>query len=316
MKSKDSVAARNLVGVNSTVVFAAPDKGSDRCPSCRSLASRFAGHVAEGFKIRKCLSCGLAFHTEFSNEEELRDYYTHYYREENLAFSPITEARFQSLVSTFEVYRATNQMLDVGCGLGHFLKVAMEMGWGAFGTEIASGAFDQLAKLGVNSFCGKLESANYAGEFFDVVYCSEVIEHLLDPTTLLREIARILRPGGLLYLTTPNFNSLSRRLLASKWRVFSKEHICYFTPGSLAGALREAGFPKVAIAARNIDPNEIKRAFSRNPVEAGTGFQKATTEALRHQLETRPALKLARDAANFVLRATGTGDTIVVRAEK
>ena len=316
MKSKNSVASRGLVDVNSTVVFAEPEKASDQCPSCRSLASRFAEHVAEGFKIRKCLSCGLAFHTEFSNEEELRDYYTHYYREDNLAFSPITEARFQSLVSTFEPYRATNHMLDVGCGSGHFLKVAMEKGWGAFGTEIASGAFDQLAKLGINSFCGKLESANYAGEFFDVVYCSEVIEHLLDPTTLLREIARILRPGGLLYLTTPNFNSLSRRLLASKWRVFSKEHICYFTPGSLAGATGDAGFRTVAVNTRNIDPNEIRKAFSRKPVEAGAGFQAAETEELRERIETMPALRLAKNVANLILSATGTGDTIVVWAEK
>jgi 2-polyprenyl-3-methyl-5-hydroxy-6-metoxy-1,4-benzoquinol methylase len=316
MKSKNSIAARDLADVNSTVVFAEPEKASDKCPLCRSLASPFAEHLAEGFKLRKCLSCGLAFHTEFSNDQELRDYYTHYYREDNLAFSRITEARFHSLVSTFELYRASNHILDVGCGSGHFLKVAIEMGWSAYGTEIASGAFDQLAKLGINSFCGKLESANYASEFFDVVYCSEVIEHLLDPIALLREIARILRPGGLLYLTTPNFNSLSRRLLASRWRVFSKEHICYFTPGSIAGGLCKAGFSNIAVYTRNIDPNEIRRVFSRTSVAASAGFQASKTEELRKQIEARRALKLARDAANFVLRETGTGDTIVVRAQK
>jgi 2-polyprenyl-3-methyl-5-hydroxy-6-metoxy-1,4-benzoquinol methylase len=316
MKSKDLVVARDLVEGDAAVVLVEPDKASDQCPLCRSLASRFAEHVAEGFDIRKCLTCGVAFHTEFSNEEELLDYYAHYYVEENLAFSPITEGRFQSLVCTFDLYRTTNHILDVGCGSGHFLKVAIAMGWSAYGTEIASGAFDQLARLGIKSFCGKLDSANYVDGFFDVVYCSEVIEHLLDPSTLLREIARILRPGGLLYLTTPNFNSLSRRLLGSKWRVIGKEHICYFTPASLAGAIREAGFRKVAVKTRNIDPDEIKKAFSRNPVEAGTGFQTASTEALRKQFEMRPALKLAKSAANVVLRTTGTGDTIVVRAER
>lgn len=316
MKSENSIASRDLVDVNAIVVFAEPGKTSDKCPLCRSVSNLFAEHSAEGFKLRRCSSCGLAYHTEFSNEQELRDYYMHYYREDNLAFSPITEARFQSLISTFDLYRATNRILDVGCGSGHFLKVAIEMGWSAYGTEIASGALDQLATLGINAFCGRLEAANYTDGFFDVVYCSEVIEHLIDPGSLVREIARIVRPGGLLYLTTPNFNSVSRRLLASKWRVFSKEHICYFTPGCLAGALHEVGFRNVGIITRNIDPNEIRKAFSRKPVEAGAGFQARKTEELRKQIETSPSLKFAKDVANFVFRATGTGDTIVVRAEK
>jgi 2-polyprenyl-3-methyl-5-hydroxy-6-metoxy-1,4-benzoquinol methylase len=274
----------------------------------------FEGH--EGIALMRCGSCGLVFHDAFTDEAELREYYDGYYHGENLAFSAITDRRFGELLRSFDAYRRSNYILDVGCGSGHFLKVAIEMGWHAHGTEIASSAFEQLSRLGINSFCGKLESANYPDDFFDVVYCSEVIEHLLDPMMLLGEIARILRPGGLLYLTTPNFNSLSRRLLGSRWRVIAKEHICYFTPGSLERALREAGFAKVAIVTRNIDPNEIKRAFSRNSDQGGTGFQTATTEALRHQLETRPALKLAKRAANLVLRTTATGDTIVVRAER
>ncbi|MEK6303082.1 MAG: class I SAM-dependent methyltransferase [Acidobacteriota bacterium] len=286
------------------------------CPACTVASSEFVLEGYEGIRLMRCGSCHLVFHNAFTDETELREYYDEYYDGENLAFSPITDRRFGELLRSFESYRQSHNILDVGCGSGHFLKVAIEMRWTGYGTEIASSAFDQLSKLGIKSFCGKLESANYAAEFFDVVYCSEVIEHLPDPTALLREIARVVRPGGLLYLTTPNFNSLSRRLLGSKWRVIGKEHICYFTPASLAGAIREAGFRKVAVKTRNIDPNEIKKAFSRNPVEVGIGFQTATTEALRHQLETRPALKLAKSAANVVLRTTGTGDTIVARAER
>jgi 2-polyprenyl-3-methyl-5-hydroxy-6-metoxy-1,4-benzoquinol methylase len=286
------------------------------CPACTLASSEFVLEGHEGIRLMRCGSCRLVFHCEFTDEAELREYYDDYYDVENLAFSPITDSRFRELLLSFESYRRSKHILDVGCGSGHFLKVAIEMGWKAHGTEIASSAFEQLSRLGINSFCGKLESANYAGEFFDVVYCSEVIEHLMDPMTLLREIGRILRPGGLLYLTTPNFDSLSRRLLGSKWRVIGKEHLCYFTRGSLARAIRGAGFHRVAIRTRNIDPNEIRKAFTRKPVEAGTGFQVATTEELRRQLETRPALALAKNLANLILGATGTGDTIVVRAER
>jgi 2-polyprenyl-3-methyl-5-hydroxy-6-metoxy-1,4-benzoquinol methylase len=272
------------------------------------------GH--EAIRLMRCGSCRLVFHNQFTNESELREYYDDYYDGENLAFSEITDTRFRDLLRSFESYRQSNHILDVGCGSGHFLKVAIEVGWKAYGTEIASSAFEQLSRLGINSFCGKLESASYATGSFDVVYCSEVIEHLVDPVTLLREIGRIIRPEGLLYLTTPNFDSLSRRLLGSKWRVIGKEHICYFTPRSLARAIREAGFRRIAVRTRNVDPNEIRKAFTRKPFEAGTGFQVGATEEMRRKFETRPALRLAKSVANVILGATGTGDTIVVRAEK
>lgn len=286
------------------------------CPVCTVVSSEFVFEGHEGIRLMRCGSCGLVFHNAFTDEEELREYYVDYYDGENLAFSPITDRRFRDLLRSFESYRESNQILDVGCGSGHFLKVALEMGWNAHGTEIASSAFDQLAKLGIKSFCGNLESADYTPSFFDMVYCSEVIEHLLDPAALLGEIGRILRPGGLLYLTTPNFNSLSRRLLGSQWRTIGKEHICYFTPGSLTRAIRAAGFTRVSAKTRNLDPHEIKKVFSRKPVEIGAGFQAEETEKLRRQLEMRRSLRLVKDVANLVLRATGAGDTIVVKAEK
>lgn len=286
------------------------------CPSCESASNRFVlqGHM--GINLLRCDSCGLVFHSDFSSEAELHEYYGHYYYEENLAFSPITEKRFRELLESFESYRETGRILDVGCGSGHFLKVAIEGGWNAHGTEIAQGAFEQLSKLGIKSFCGTLESANYETGFFDVVYCSEVIEHLLEPMRLLRESARIIRPGGVLYLTTPNFNSLSRKLLGSRWRAISKEHICYFTPASLSRAIRQSGFGKIEVETRNIDPHEIKKAFGRSSSEGTRVFPASETEGLRERLESKPGLQMAKTAANFVLRTTGAGDTIVVRAEK
>lgn len=287
-----------------------------RCPVCKSTSSEFIGQAREGVTLRKCASCGLAFHNEFSNEAEMLQYYSHYYHEDNLSFSSITQARFHTLLASFETYRESNRILDIGCGAGHFLKVAIESGWGAYGNEIASGAFEQLSRIGVKPFFGELQSANYPDHFFDVVYCSEVLEHLLDPISLLSESVRILRPGGLLYLTTPNYDSLSRRLLGSKWRVFGKEHICYFTPQVLAGVLGMVGFSKVGVATRNIDPHELRKLFQKRSVETDGGFNAQTTEHLREQLEASRSLRLAKNIVNYLLSATSIGDTIYVRAQK
>jgi 2-polyprenyl-3-methyl-5-hydroxy-6-metoxy-1,4-benzoquinol methylase/glycosyltransferase involved in cell wall biosynthesis len=289
------------------------------CPACANGSAVYIGTGRDEIRLRRCRSCGLAFHKEFSNSSEIGDFYGHYYREENMAFSSITESRFRSLMDSFQSYRESGRILDVGCGAGHLLKVAMDCGWRAYGTEIAAGAFDQLARLGVDAYHGELQSARYSDGFFDVVYCSEVIEHLLDPVSFLEESARILRPGGLLYLTTPNFNSLSRRLLGLEWRVFGKEHVCYFTPASLSRALRQAGFMAIRARTRNIDPNELKRVLTARvsgnlASSSANGFDSKATEGLRIKLQQRPALRIAKNSVNLFLGITGMGDTICASA--
>jgi len=286
------------------------------CPTCKSALSRGVGETREGVKLRKCLSCSLVFHGQFSNKAELREYYDHYYREENLAFSPITDARFRTLLAAFEPYRRTGRVLDIGCGAGHFLKVAIEKGWSAYGTEIASGAFPQLAGLGIQVFNGDVQAAGYPAGYFDVIYCSEVIEHLPDPASVLREASRVLRTGGLLYITTPNYNSLSRRLLGYKWRVFAKEHICYFAPRVLSRVLNENGFAKVRVSTRNVDPHELKKVFGRRTMLSHTGFQAQRTEEFRQRLDASWRMRLTKKVANIILSVTALGDTVFVEAEK
>lgn len=286
-----------------------------RCLLCKSESNRLVG-TDEAFKLRRCALCGFTFHRDFTTDSEVREYYDHYYHDENLAFSAITEARFRELITSFERYRESNRILDVGCGSGHFLKVAKDNEWRTYGTEIASGAMDQLSSLGITGFCGELQAAAYAAEFFDVIYCSEVIEHVLDPFALLGEIARVLRRDGMLYLTTPNYDSLSRRLLGFKWRNIALEHISYFTPRTISRALGEAGFRKIGASTRNIDPYELKKVFIRSHRDSGSGFQIARTDNFREHLESNRTLRAAKNLANVLLRATAMGDTIVVRAEK
>jgi SAM-dependent methyltransferase len=253
------------------------------------------------------------FHTAFGSPEEVRRYYATYYTPHNLEVSSLTTRNFERLVDTFQPYRSSGRILDIGCGAGHFLSVAGSRGWDTYGTEVAAGLTDRLQALGIHSFHGELADAKYESAFFDVVYCSEVIEHVLRPVDLLREVARVLRSGGLLYLTTPNFDSLSRRLLGARWRVLCQEHICYFTPRVLTRALESAGLRPLTVRTRNIDPHECGKLFGRGP-QSGGGFQAETTDQWRNRLSERASLRLLKWITNGVLAATSAGDTIVARA--
>lgn len=86
------------------------------------------------------------------------------------------------------------------------------MNWETFGVEVSKTAVENAKNFGFNVFHGELHEANYSANFFDVIIASEILEHLYDPRKLVREVYRILRPGGLFWATTPSSRGLSSLL--------------------------------------------------------------------------------------------------------
>ncbi len=288
-----------------------------RCPSCDTPSDELALRVEGDIVLRRCRSCGLIFHLEFADAAVVQNYYAHYYdRPEALAFNPITDQRYQTLLAQFEPYRTVGRILDVGCGSGHLLAVALAHGWEPHGVEIATGALEELSQRGIHCYHGELRAAAYASDSFDVVHCSEMLEHVMAPAALLAEIGRVLRVGGLLYLTTPNFNSISRRLLGAKWRILCREHVLYFTPRVLTRTLSRAGFDPVITTSRNIDPIECRKLLPYRRHSSPSGYQAANVDQLRTRLELNLGLRLMKRAVNGMLSATASGDTIIARAVK
>jgi len=136
------------------------------------------------------------------------------------------------------------RILDVGCGTGHFLKVAQDRGWEVAGIEISSFSADQArSRHGLNVETGTLESVHPQDNFFDIVTMWDVLEHLPEPLKTLNEISRILKEGGIFSFSTINIASLNAWLQKEKWRyLIPPEHLFYFTPGSLKKILHDKKF--------------------------------------------------------------------------
>ena len=163
---------------------------------------------------------------------------------------------------------------------------------------------------------GTLEEADLAAGSFDLVMMMEVVEHVDTPVDLLARAGRLLRPGGALYLTTPNWASFSRRFLGKRWFPISREHVVYFSPRTIRAALTKAGLRPVRTEAANIQPHEILARFRPTARGGSAPDCMARTMSARESIEKSRGLRAAKALANRVLSATGTGDTLRVLSEK
>ena len=273
------------------------------CAVCGSRRLRPLPAYQRAHLVR-CRDCGLVFAGRDPSEEELARNYGEYSRED--ADSPLTRQRYRELLDRFEPYRRTGRILDMGCGIGYFLEEAERRGWEAHGSEFEPRAVEIVRGKGLRCLQAPLEAGSLEPGGFDVITAFEVVEHLREPRAEAATIAAALRPGGLFYCTTPNFGSLSRRLLRARWRVIAyPEHLTYFTPSTLRSWLARSGFAAVRLQTTGISPADLRRGLAADP-----GPGRGSDEQLRNRLEGSRALRTAKRAANAALAAARAGDTI------
>jgi len=125
------------------------------------------------------------------------------------------------------------RLLDVGCGGGLFAACAKRIGWEAQGLDPNPAAVEAAARYGVPVRIATIEESGFDANTFDIIYSNDVIEHVCDPIEAFREIYRLLAPGGVFILSTPNGDrALLRR---NRWGGFqsSLEHLWYFNARSM-----------------------------------------------------------------------------------
>lgn len=143
--------------------------------------------------------------------------------------------------------RPPGALLDVGCGDGSFLRKAAARGWRARGIDFDEAAARAAREKGVEVDCGGLVEAGYEANSFDAVTLNNVIEHLQNPAEVIAEARRILRPGGVLVMATPNVLSYGHRCFGRHWRGLEiPRHLFLFSPAILRRLCREAGFARIA----------------------------------------------------------------------
>lgn len=296
--------------MSSTASIADPDQLLVRpCPVCAAENS-----TLEFMTIRKCCRCGLRFVSplgDFRGENETEEYFLNEYLPLHRANwdNSLAERRAHlALIQKHSTLPDHPRVLDVGCALGFMLAEARALGWDAVGLETSEFAARYASEhTGCPVHVGNLQNANFPSNSFDVVTLMDIIEHVPDPCALLREVFRVLRPGGTIFLVTPNFGSFFVWLYReSAYGIGPEEHVTYFNSRSMETALANAGFRTQLVGSKDFYANNLSRLTSR-------GREPATIKA---SFGYKPSLTMARRLANRLLLHARVGDKLIAIARK
>lgn len=277
------------------------------CPLCDSTGIQVLADYERAF-LNKCTSCNFIFSKAIPSNEELEAYYSSEY-ELTEFFSPITAKRYEQILDQFEHLKKTKNLLDVGTGSAFFAEIAIKKGWYVYGTELTDETIQAAQKKGINMSKGQLEDVEFDSDFFDLVICIEVIEHISYPVPFVKEIQRVLRKGGAAYVSTPNFDSYLRRKLKGQYDVIGyPNHLSYFTAKTLKSIFAKNGFNKKSLVTSGISRTRLKTSTGKS----NQAFVSETSddEILRHRIEKKWYLRVLKNVANWFLNLFNLGDSI------
>jgi len=212
---------------------------------------RLADRALIPWRVVRCRVCGLVYVNPRCHPQDPQKSYdgeVYGFARSRLA-DALTGGRPHAdrVIDGLETLVAPGSLLDVGCGEGDLLESAERRGWRIMGIEVSAAAAEAARQRGLDVFTGTLRQAQLAPDTFDAVSLLDVVEHFENPVAELAEAHRILRPGGILVVETPNWNSVYRRVLGRWWAALQpRVHVVYFEERTLSAMLRRSGFEPVA----------------------------------------------------------------------
>lgn len=276
------------------------------CPVCQSdkalvLYSDIRDNIGSeiDFLVMKCQACSHAYTTPLPDENYYTEYYSdNYYSynvdiqvnnnklkfrikrwlyqssQSNLVYKLLSKPIIKQ-TAIYPTFKQNGKILYIGCGNGAFLSFMKSIGWQTYGVEISSKAVEIARNNGHEVLEGVLNHANYPSDFFDSITLNNVLEHIAEPTELLKEIYRILKPGGEIIVCVPNFAAHSSRLFKQYWSgLLVPEHLQHFNQKSLEKALKDNGFVDVNIKGvfRKILRNNLLQYIKLNSNHKGLKY--------------------------------------------
>jgi len=268
------------------------------CSYCGGLSFKPA-LACEGFSYVRCSSCGLVQMNPQPVKDEIIARYSSKFGKDYLSYEIENENAFlqlQKLALKDSGFYKTEKalmlckteppsVLDVGCATGTLLAFLRDRGWNVKGVEISPAAEYACNVRQLDARNIPLEEIAFPSGSFNVVLASHLIEHLNEPFSFLKEVHRILKDDGQIFITTPNISGLQAYLYGGRWRSAIFDHLYLFSAHTLKKMLKKAGF-------------KVEKTSTWGGIAAGLA----------------PAW--IKKSADFLAKRLGFGDVMIMRAKK
>jgi len=224
------------------------------CLFCKFDNSKVVKVINE-YNFKECKNCGLIYLHPQPEEDRLKEIYTeNYFHSQHpqgyhdivVRKDDVINYRLKAIMELVNKWSPDKgKLLEIGCALGYFLELAQLSGWKAQGVELSSWAAQyarEKTKVQVSS--EKLEDIKFPTAYFDAIVMIELIEHTPEPISFLKEVYRILKPAGIILITTPNSKSIHRSIWRQKFQeiFLIPEHLFLFSIPTIKRLLELTNF--------------------------------------------------------------------------
>lgn len=221
------------------------------CPSCKSRLEKPFG-IKNNYNLTCCQNCNLIYVENMPTNEELFEFYQNYHKTAQYTAKLESKLRrARNRIKRLNKYTKGKRFIDVGCNAGFAVEAARTLGFDAQGVDVDDKTITLAKKFFPNAYyqTKSIQEIAKEGQKFDLIYCSEVIEHLSSLSDFVKALYEVLDKNGVLYLTTPDIGHYSlpgntQKLL--QWdAIRPPEHLSYFSRQSLQHLFLQAGFNKL-----------------------------------------------------------------------
>lgn len=280
-----------------------------------------SGVLPDKVSVLRCRVCDLTFLGSLQQDEAFDPEEAAYWDNDEQKKIYLSEGIQKLFVAEFEnrlerlenLSKGCGTLLDIGCGVGHFLQTARRRGWAVRGLDISQAA-SRVARqtYDIDVMVGTLETASFGAGEFDAVTLWDAIEHIRRPIENLKAANRFLRPGGVLAMKTPNESSLFKQCALAAYRAFGRKasfllkyvyyvpHYFSYSEKSMNQLLAHCGFQ-----ALRYEIDETPQEFAEEKIN------------LHYQKDPKRSAVIAfLPIARLMARVLGRGNKMVIYAKK
>lgn len=195
------------------------------------------------WSFQQCDHCSFVFSNPCLHEDAVVEFYSQL---EDQEYSSEAEGRgknFKAILKRMSTIPTPDStLLDIGAASGIFMNEALGLGYDVTGLEPSEFLVKEAKRLyGLNIEQGTIENLDDS-RTFSTITCLDIIEHLVEPDDFMKRVSRVIKPGGLLVVVTPDIGSLASRLAGKRWWHYRIAHLNFFNLRSLKHLLEKHGF--------------------------------------------------------------------------